>query len=240
MKRIILILIVLNYVIVMQSQNYSMTQKISSSENLTFSIDFFNDNTYIFSCTKHQINSDVFGIHLLSFGEYKKTNNTYILKDKFNDYQLHFHEIKEKTGKNIFLKSIAGFEWMQNNIFMLSDNKPNDTKFLIENISSPKQKKEVDLNCTQKQQFSFFSGIYKSHNIDYKIILKADRSYIIYLYNFLLSSGKWQNIGNTLILRDTFLKKEFRALISKENAIVSCFLPFEFYGRVLSSQVKEK
>lgn len=235
MKNITIIFLFL-HILNIQSQNYSMEHRISTSEYLSFSIDFYSDNTYIFSCVKHKSNSDVLAIHLLSFGNFEEIGELYTLRDKFNNYRLSLRKekiVKEGRKKTI-LKTIDGFEWMKMNFFILSDNIPNDMFFLIENISFPIKGKELWLHDKNEQEFNFVSGIYKSHNIEYKIIFGSDRSFEIYLYNYLLSSGKWERNNNVLILRDVSLKKDFHVLIKNQNMLVSNYLPFEFRGRDFS------
>ncbi len=235
MKNITIIFLFL-HILSVQSQNYSMEHRMSTSEYLSFSIDFYSDNTYILSCVNHKSNSDVLAVHLLSFGNFEKTSRFYTLRDKFNNYQLSLRKEKiVRAGREkTILKTIDGFEWMKTNFFILSDNTPNNMCFLTENISLPVKNKESGFNDKNDQEFNFITGIYKSHNIEYKIIFRADRSYGIYLYDYSLSSGKWDRSGNVLILKDAYLKKDFHVLIRKEGMLVSNYLPFEFRGRGFS------
>lgn len=232
MKRMTLIIVSLICVLGIQSQNYTMEQKISSLEYLSFSIDLFDDGTYVFSCTKHRINSDIIAMHLLSFGNYRETDDTYILIDAFNSYQLRLNKIVIEEGvvKKI-LKTTQGFGWMKKNFFVLSDEKPNDTSFLIEKFSVVPKKMEIDSKCDIDQKLELKSGKYKSESLDYKIVLDSDKSYSIYFYNFLISSGKWKTRKSILILTDTSIDEDFFAIISDRNVIKSNYLPFEFNRR---------
>ena len=210
MKRTILILFSsIICVFGVHSQRYVMEQRISPLEYLTFSIDLYDNNTYILSCTKHRINSDILDLNLLSFGYFEKTDDVYTLIDKFNNYQLSIKEIIMRNGSvNKILKTIDGFKWMKSSFFILSENKPSDIYFLIENLSAPTKEKSVKPNHQQDKEFNFHTGKYESNSINYKIVLDPDQSYSIYLYDYLLSSGKWKKRKNVLTLTDISIKTD--------------------------------
>lgn len=48
--------------------------------------------------------------------------------------------------KRLLIKALEGFEWMKNSFFVLSDNKPDETKYLTDDISIPKDNKIIVSN----------------------------------------------------------------------------------------------
>lgn len=48
--------------------------------------------------------------------------------------------------KRLLIKALEGFEWMKNSFFVLSDNKPDDTKYLTDDILIPKDNKIIVSN----------------------------------------------------------------------------------------------
>lgn len=135
--------------------------------------------------------------------------------------------------KRLLIKALEGFEWMKNSFFVLSDNKPDETKYLTDDISIPKDNKIIVSNQRQDNKVIPLQEEYESHNIKYKLVLKQDKLYEICLYEHVLSSGAWSVDKGVLTLTDAFLKYDFHALVKDENTIISNYLPFEFRGRSL-------
>lgn len=236
MKKSFLFLFLLCFAFKLQAQSYSMSLNIRQYESLSFSFDFFDDGRYLLTMSYHFYRSDSYALHLLSYGDYNLVDNTYTLVDEINKYKvcLKVVNVQIRDENETILKTLHGFEWMKNNFFVLTNQKPNDDRYVFDERLNTKWDIQHEIEkhySVSEKEYELSTGIYKSHNINYTISLNPDNSYSIDLYGYPLSTGKWERNKNVLILSDISLEKSFTALIRKRGMLTSMYLPFEFKMR---------
>lgn len=188
-----------------------------------FYLVFFYNGTYssLLSENTCELITD-FGI---SFGTYKLLHDTIVLTDKLNNYKIL---IKNQSNKLIILKS---FKWMKS-LQLKYSGTPSEwietQNLVIDSIQKIQSKGNI---IFQKGDLYFSArlvlGTYKNlEGMELKFTKDKYKFYVNQEFN--LSEGTWKQVGNILLLYDSNIGATFKMLLTKENKLISSYLPANF------------
>lgn len=180
-------------------------------ENNKYSLDYFKD-----------FSEDIVDEAVFSYGNYYSKGNTMILVDTNNGFKIELF----KNDKSLLAKNPIVF-WSNDTLRFIGDIYREDDK--IDQRSNDfiyKVKKSFDSNL-----FNVFLVGQYSNKDQLSITFNTDSTYTLNNKYFCTSKGKWETIGNKIILFDSFLKHKFIGTILKEERI-DISLP-ECYGKTI-------
>lgn len=209
----------------LKAQSYSL-QLPNNDLNCTF--DFFPNKTYLIKLSYNNA-ADFMVSQIFSFGNYMITNRgDYELTDSTHGYTMTL----ERISDNHVLLVKSGFQWMQMNYLVKTNDKSSSPDNILDNFLTSQQlcnyREKLKREWGDKNN-RLSTGLYRSgFNENFTFEAKENGTYSIKYYSLELSKGTWEKEGNLLKIKDSNIDSHFYILIDSSGKLQSLLIPGDF------------